>query len=262
MISILSPLGLSKIPRSMAAIGLVMIAPMAQAAVVIADNFESGAVSTDWDSPGTTTTQAGGAGSSSFSAALPAGSGSLGETFTNTVPGGAGDFVIDYYFKLQPDAVNRQFSLIVSTNSSTPNVNSAAVNLRYQAGAWAAFSSASSGFVTVAGLPAVTAGSWYHMQFEGTAWGTAAGTFSLRVSDAGGSAFTSTASGLTFSQTAAGPGMTVNKAQSFVFNTAFGSNPGFSLDNISATAVVPVPEPAAASLLLLGSAGLLRRRRH
>lgn len=237
---------------------LSRLAAVAPAATVITDDFDGGTVSPAWDAKTGTTVIAGGAGGTTNAVGLAASTGALGETFTNAVPGGAEDFVIDYNFRVQTSAANRQFSLMVSSFSTTPNTSAASINLRYQTGAWNVFSTTANAFVAVGGLPVITAGSWYHMQVEGVDWGLPTASYTLRLSDAGGSVFTSTVANLTAVQNAAVNPITTKKAQSFVFNTAFGANPGFDVDNITVTAV---PEPAAS---LLAAAGLLlisRRRR-
>jgi MYXO-CTERM domain-containing protein len=96
------------------------------------------------------------------------------------------------------------------------------------------------------------------MQLEGVDWGTAGASYTLRLSDAAGSAFTSTATGLNIVQNG---NIIGTKAQSFNFNTAFGANPGFSVDQVTVTAADVVPEPGAVSLGGLVLLGLLRRRR-
>ena len=111
---------------------------------------------------------------------------------------------------------------------------------------------------SVPALGSVNAGDWYHMQVEGIDFGKPGASYTLRLSDPNGSAFTKTAGGLTFGQTTA---ISANPAQSFVFNTAFGTNPGFSVDNITVTAFAPVPEPSTALLGGLTLLGFLRRRR-
>jgi hypothetical protein len=237
---------------------LPLLAESAAAVTVIADNFDNGTVSADWDAKTGNTVLTGGADGTPNAVALAATTGTLGETFTGAVPGGAEDFVIDYSFRVQASAASRQFSLLVSAISAAPSVNQASINLRYQAGAWGVFNSTSNAFVAVPGLPVITAGSWYHMQVEGVDWGLPTASYTLRLSNAGGSVFTSTAANLTSVQNGVFSPITANKAQSFVFNTAFGTNPGFDLDNISVTAV---PEPTASLLAVSGVLLLARRRR-
>jgi hypothetical protein len=238
---------------------LLASAHLGQAATVIVDNFDSGSASTAWDTNANTAVIAGGAQSSSNAINLNAAPNlpGLGESFGSATPGGAEDFVIDFYFRVQATATtNRQFSLLVSNTSATVNVSAATINLRYQNGAFALFSGGA--FNTVAALGSVTAGDWFHMQVDGIDYSTAIGSYTLRLSDANGTAFTRTASGLTNAQNGL---VTTSLAQSFVFNTAFGTNPGFSVDNITVTAFAPVPEPSAAILGGIALLGLARRRR-
>lgn len=228
-----------------------------RAATVIVDDFDSGTASPAWDTNANTAIVSGGAQGSSNAINLNAAPNlpGLGESFGSAISGGAEDFVIDFYFRIQ-SSTNRQFSLQFSNTSATPNVNAATMNLRYQSGAFALFSGGA--FNAVPALGSLTAGDWYHMQVEGIDFGTATGSYTLRLSDANGSAFTKTASGLTNAQNGT---VTTILAQSFIFNTAFGTNPGFSVDNITVTAFAPVPEPSSALLGGIAILGLLRRRR-
>jgi MYXO-CTERM domain-containing protein len=237
---------------------ILTISGSATAATVITDNFDSGTISSSWDTNTGNSVVSGGAAASPNAVTMAATTGALGESFGTVSPGGSEDFVVDYYFRVQAvaaPATTRQFNLQVSTTSTAPNTSAATVNLRYQNGGWALFNTA---WVPVAGLPAVSDGAWYHMQLEGVDWGTAAASYSLRLSDAAGSAFTSTASGLTIVQNG---NILGTKAQSFIFNTAFGANPGFSVDDVTVTTAEVVPEPGAATLGGLALLGLLRRRR-
>jgi MYXO-CTERM domain-containing protein len=239
-------------------LALAFTSGSASAVTVITDDFDTGVVSSSWDTTAGTSVVSGGAQGSTQAVTLAATTGNLGETFGAVSPGGAEDFVIDYYFRVQAvaaPATTRQFNLQVSTTWVTPNTSAATINLRYQNGGWALFNTA---WVPVAGLPAVADGTWYHMQLEGVDWGTAGASYTLRLSDAAGSAFTSTATGLNIVQNG---NIIGTKAQSFNFNTAFGANPGFSVDQVTVTAADVVPEPGAVSLGGLVLLGLLRRRR-
>jgi MYXO-CTERM domain-containing protein len=230
----------------------------ASAVTIITDNFDTGVVSASWDTNAGTTVVSGGAQGSTHAVSLAATTGTLGESFGAASPGGAEDFLIDYYFRVQAvaaPATTRQFNLQVSTTAVTPNTSAATINLRYQNGGWALFNTA---WVPVTGLPAVADGTWYRMQLEGVDWGTATASYTLRLSDPAGSVFTSTATGLSIVQNG---NITGTKAQSFNFNTVFGANPGFSVDNVTVTAADVVPEPGAVTLGGLALLGLLCRRR-
>ena len=125
-------------------LGLILFSALSsEAASVIVDNFDSGTASPGWDTNANTTVIAGGALSSSNAITLNAAPNApgLGESFGSAVPGGAEDFVIDFYFRVQTSA-NRQFSLQVSNTSPTVNVNAATINLRYQSGGFALFTTA------------------------------------------------------------------------------------------------------------------------
>lgn len=206
---------------------LLAFTPVSFAVQIFGDNFDSGSLSPSWDSIAGTTVVTGGANSTTHSASLAATTGALGETLvSSTSPAGMANFIIDGYIRLLSSS-NRQFSLQVSTTSTTPNVNAATINLRYQAGAFAVFNNSS--WVTLTALGTVNPGDWHRIQVEGSGWGAAGASYTIRVSDANGTTFTRTASGLTTTHNGT---ITGARAQSFVFNTAFGSNPGFSADNI------------------------------
>lgn len=240
-------------------IATLSMASPAFAATIIADNFDSGAVSSEWDVTAGLSIGAGGAEGSPNFVNLAGSSGRLGERLN-----GATDFTLDYYFQIQ-DTGDRRFSLMVSTFTGNISTGNATINLRYQDGAWGVYSGANSQFMPVPGLNnTVTPGEWYHMQVEGNGWGATGANYTIRLSDAGGSAFTSEGTVNTVHNgSIVNPGSTsggstyTGRAEFFVFNTEFGSNPGFALDNIVVTAV-----PEASTLALLAaSLPLLRRRR-
>lgn len=251
-------------PSAIPALLTLLYSSTALAQIVISDNFDDGTVSPEWDAQTDLTVSAGGALGSSNYVSLAATTGRLGKSFDPVSPGGAEDFVIDYYFRVQ-DTTSRQFSLIVSANPISDDspidsniVNNATVNLRYQGGSWAVFDSGINGFTNVSGLPSILAGSWYHMQLEGIDWGQPTASYTLRLSDAGGSTFTSEVSGLTFIQNAAAFPITSSLVQTAAFNTAFGSNPGFDVDEVT---LLAVPEPSSLTLGALGLLPLTLRRR-
>lgn len=239
---------LMKTSSILALLGAATIFPL-EASTVVIDDFEAGSFNSDWDSTtgATITTGTGAEGSANF-ASIAAGSGPLGATFD----GGTSIFSIDFYVNVQATA-NRQFNLQVSSISVAPNTNSATVNLRYQGG-WAAFNGAA--WAPIAGLGGLTDGEWHRVNVSGNDWGLPTASFDIQVSDAGGSAFTSSASGITAFQSG---DPTTDPALSFNFNSAFGSNPGFSVDNVT---VSTIPEPSTGILALLAlTFGVSRRRR-
>jgi hypothetical protein len=234
------------------------------AASIITDDFESG-VSPDWYRNSNTALQPGGpSGSSQYVNLLP------GENDATTglgdQIGGADNFVIDFYFRVQTTG-SRQFNLGISAVNSTPNPGGSAINLRLQGGSFAVFNGGTESWVGISGLGNVSPGSWYRMQVEGVNWGTAGGSYTLRLSDAGGDAFMSSVANLTTVQHGAitgpfesGGNSYGGLAQSFIFTTTYGTNPGFDLDNIVVTANV-VPEPSAAILSGVAAILLFGRRR-
>jgi hypothetical protein len=234
-------------------------------AVLLSDNFDTGAANADWSRKSNLTFSAGGpTGSTNYTTVV--GSTNTANGLGDQI-GGANNFVIDFYFQVRNDAVNRQFNLGISTASLNPSPGDAAVNLRIQNGAFAVYQGSSSSWQTVSTLGSVAAGQWYHMQVEGTGWGSAGASYTLRLSDAGGSAFTSIASNLTTIQNGQINGSFVYNsnsfsglAQSFLFTTAYGGNPGFDVDNVTVTGDL-VPEPSTVMLSGVAALFLVRRNR-
>ena len=131
---------------------------------------------------------------------------------------------------------NRQFSLIIETSAGT-----SALNLRYQNG-WQAFSGGwGTAFALGSALPSIDqnndgdcddAGDTknvYRLRVTGHDWGTPAAAYDLALSDANGTAFTSTVTGLSRFQS---PPSSATPS-GFKFGTEFGSNPGFWIDDVS-----------------------------
>ncbi|RYD28028.1 MAG: hypothetical protein EOP87_20265 [Verrucomicrobiaceae bacterium] len=228
---------------------------MASAATLLTDNFDSGSVSPDWSVNKNATVTAGGPAGSVNYAALgpydPATNGQnwagLGKVFPD---GGVPSMTIEVDFRLKGTA--RQFNLNVSTYSVTPNGNDAAINLIYTGTSWQVHNGTS--FVTLSGLMAVTAGEWYHLTLETVGWGSAGATYNITV---GNGVTDSSVTGLTTRQSS-----NINTAtvRSFIFNSRYGENPGFDLDNLVVTGTV-VPEPSAIFLALAAAPLFLRRSR-
>jgi hypothetical protein len=228
---------------------------MASGATLLTDNFESGNVSTDWSVNKNATVTAGGpAGSTNFAALGPydpatngTNWGGLGKVFSD---GGVPSMIIDVDFRLKGTA--RQFNLNVSTTSLTPNGNDGAINLIYTGTNWQVHNGTS--FVNLTSLMAVTAGQWYHMTLETVGWGSNGATYNITISDG---VTNSTATGLTTRQAG---NINTTTVRSFVFNSRYGENPGFDIDNLVVSGTV-IPEPSSLSLILVVAPLFIRRSR-
>lgn len=202
------------------------------AQVVVDDGFESGIFSTGW---GQTTgvsinSGSGAAGSSKFASLLPYTSTSgreLGARFDSVSPDGARDFVIEFYFRIK-NTTQRQFNIHVSDSSGAIGSGTATINLRYQSG-WAAY--ANNTWNTISGLNNVNPDAWYRMKLSGAGWGTSSASYSIELSEANGSAYTSSATNLTYFQNG---DPRANTARFFLFTTVYGNNPGFDVDEVKA----------------------------
>ena len=211
----------------------------AQAQTVLQDGFESGAFDAAWDlTAGTAITNTGGAIGTTRFAAVATNIGNFGARFSDVASSGANDFYVDFFFRVKSSA-NRQFNMQISDSSAAIGNGAATVNLRYQAG-WAAYNSA---WQPISSLGAVTAGQWHHLRLTGTNWGKAGASFSLQLSDAGGTSFTSIATNLNVFQNG---NPSNNTARYFVFTTGFGNCPGFDVDEVtSVVTAAPVGETNA-----------------
>ncbi|WAC20835.1 hypothetical protein OVA24_05490 [Luteolibacter sp. SL250] len=228
---------------------------IASGATLLTDNFESGSVSTDWSVNKNATVTAGGpVGSTNYAAIGPYDPvtngqnwGGLGKVFSD---GGVASMMLDVDFRLK--GTDRQFNLNVSTYSTTPNGNDAAINLIYTGSNWQVHNGTS--FVTLSGLMAVTANSWYHMTLETVGWGSNGATYNITISDG---VTSSTVTGLTTRQAG-----NINTAtvRSFIFNSRYGNNPGFDIDNLVVSGTV-IPEPSALFLALAAAPLFMRRSR-
>ena len=150
-------------------------------------------------------------------------------------------------FRIDSASGSRQLNLQVGTAGAATGTSSADINLRIQGGSFAAFDG---GWQAITGLGSITDDGWHSLRIDGSGWGTAGASYDIAVD--GGTAVT----GLTHFQL--GNALT-GDAFAFNVNSAFGSNPGFDVDNVNATAAVP--EPSTLLLLGLASLGLLAIRR-
>ena len=202
------------------------------AQVVVEDGFESGNFSPDWTliTGVAINSGSGAAGSGKFATLSPytAATGrELGARFDNVATDGAKDFVIEFYFRVK-NTTDRQLNFHVSDSSGAVGSGAATINLRYQAG-WAAY--ANSKWNTISGLNSVTPDVWYRLRLTGKGWGTSSASYSIEVSDANGSAYTSVATNLTYFQNG---NPRTNTAKFFLFTSVYGNNPGFDVDEVKA----------------------------
>jgi hypothetical protein len=112
----------------------------------------------------------------------------------------------------------------------------------------------------------------YRMRLTGHGWGTANANYDIELSNANETNFTRRVNGLTRYQNSSGVAGT---PQSFIFNTAFGNNPGFWVDDVSyglielpddpnlelgltgdLFGVLPVDSPAVTRLLTVRNTGM------
>ena len=225
---------------------------MAQVTVVL-DDFELGSFSTDWDaidgsalsvisSPGD------GAGGSDFYSRIEGvggGAGGLGVGLTDLTSGSlfSTDFSATFDFRVD-NTTNRQFNFQVSGGNPSPNTSSATINLRYQSNTWSAFNG--NNWIGIGGLGTVTPGQWNSLTITGNNWGTGvSGTADYDISLTNHLSVNTAATGV---QVFHADNQDSGGARSLNFNDAFGSNPGYDLDNVNITAT-PAPVPPATTTI-------------
>jgi hypothetical protein len=158
--------------------------------------------------------------------------------------GPSANWQLDFYFALK-NTTNRAFSLFVTTTPNSANDgNVATINLRYQTGQFNTFSGGSWG--SDLGLGTVDystdanadgdfddAGdvkNVYRMRVTGTGWGTGNSSYRIELSNANETTFSRTTGDLNRYQNGSG---NTSQPQAFLFNSLFGSNPGFYVDDVS-----------------------------
>lgn len=199
---------------------------------VVEDDFESGVFSVSWGQTSGVliNSGSGGNGSGKFASLSPYSSTTgreLGARFDSVAAGGARDFTIEFYFRIKTTS-QRQFNLHVSDSSGVIGSGSATINLRYQNG-WAAY--ANNAWNTISGLNNINPDLWYRMRLTGTGWGTSSASYSIELSDANGSAYTSAITNVSYFQNG---NPKTNTAKFFLFTTVYGNNPGFDIDEVRA----------------------------
>jgi len=109
----------------------------------------------------------------------------------------------------------------------------AALNIRFEDGNWDTFSSGA--WNQIDGMTALTPGEWHRVRVTGNNVGSVDPglSYDIEVSAAGETTFNSSAMGLTFFQ--ATVPTTMDGPTTFNFNARFGDNPGFNVDEVTAT---------------------------
>lgn len=205
--------------------------------------FEASPFSTGWNVTGAPVVSPGLVAGSAQAARF---SGS-GQALAQNVSWGA-DWYVDCYIAVR-SATTRQFSLIVYNGTNS------LVNLRYEAGAWATFNGTA--WVSEPALGTLLASTdangdgdlddagdvknVHRMRLTGRGFGSSGAAYDLQVSDANGSTFTRTVTGITRWQTANGG--TTYTPGIVKFGTEFGTNPGFWLDEVTQHTEAPPPGP-------------------
>ena len=237
-------------------------------------NFEADPFDVGWVQLGAAPF-AGFAPGSTRAAAFPAAS-RIGQN----IPAPSANWQLDFYFAVK-STTNRAFSLAVNTTAnSAGNTNVATINLRYQSGQFNTFSGPLNAWSSDLGLGSIAfstdanadgdfddAGDLrnvYRMRLTGTGWGSGNGTYRIQLSNANEATFSRTTTDLNRYQNGSG-----NTAlpQAILFNSAFGSNPGFYVDDVTFENIALPDDPNLAvtsalpifGTLPVGASGVISR---
>lgn len=236
---------------AVACIPLLFLASAASAQlVVVADDFESGVFSPDWDATAGSgialVHDPGGAANGSDYYARIEGvaplNGGLGVSLAGLSAGSqiASDFQTTFDFRIGSSA-QQQFGFSVSGFSSVPNASISSLNLRYQSSTWAAFDTTSALWQPIAGLGGVQPDEWNSFAVIARDWGTGLpGQASYDLSVTNHIGVTTTANSLRFFRR---PDIDRIGARSVSWNDLDGNNPGYDLDNVVLTATPGFPPP-------------------
>lgn len=160
-----------------------------------------------------------------------------------------GNWFLEASFAVKPlpsgNPSARLFSLFVNvTAGSANNVNAATINLRYQGGKFEAYNGSTwvdTGLGTIASsVDADEDGDFddagdtknvYRIRLTGSNWGMGvdASSYTIQLSEANATAFTRQTGSLRIYQASSGDN---SPPTAFLFNAAFGSNPGFYVDDV------------------------------
>jgi hypothetical protein len=205
----------------------------ASASALTNPDFEAATFSTGWTLTGAPVSVTGIAPDSPKGVRFSA----SGQAMRQTVAWPA-DWYVECYFATRVTTA-RAFSLIVDAGAVD------AINFRYENGSFAAFNGAS--WSTLPALGTVTGSvdanangdlgdagdtkNVYRLRITGHGWGAVGATYDVQVSDANGTAFIRSVSGLAFYQVA--NSAITNLPSAVKFGTEFGSNPGWWLDDVA-----------------------------
>jgi hypothetical protein len=233
----------SFVPATLA-LGLSLTNATAQSLLTNGD-FEADPFDTGWTQAG-----AGVFGGLAASSGQAAGLGPLSR-IGQDLSGPGPDWQLDFYFALR-NTTDRAFSLFVNTAGDAANTGAATINLRYQSGQFNTFGGGT--FGSDLGLGTVTFSSdangdgdfddpgdvknIYRMRLSGNGWGTGTSTYDIQLSNANETTFSRSVTGLNRYQNGSG---NFAVPQAFVFNSAFGANPGFWVDDVT-FANVEIPD--------------------
>lgn len=185
-----------------------------------------------------------------------------GQRIGQNPPFAAPDWYLDFYFAIRDAGANRAFSLLINQAAGAENTGAATINLRYQTAQFNTFAAGTWG--TDLGLGTIQVSNdanadgdlddagdskfVYRMRLTGHSWGMPAANYDIELSEPNSTNLTRRVNGLTRYQTSSG----VNgPPQSFVFNTAFGSNPGFWVDDVE-FGIIELPDDPNLEVSLTG----------
>lgn len=222
-------------------------------------DFESSPFLAGWSSAGTVMPFAGLAPNSTRSARLASsGTARVGQDVTWEA-----EWYLDFYFAI-PNTPNRSFSLLINVGADAANSGAATINLRCQSGVFNAYSAGSWGNdlglgVVAPSFDANRDGDFndpgdtrnvHRMRLTGHDWGLPGARYDLALSAANATNFAVTVTNLTSWHNSSG----VNgPPTAFLFNTHFGSNPGFWVDDVTSGLNVLPPVTNATILNISGT---------
>ena len=222
---------------------LVLLGSPCRSLALTNANFEATPFSTGWTVVGAPVVTPGFVSGSTQGARFT----TTGQSLTQNVTWGA-EWWVENYFAIRSTA-SRAYSLIIGIGGQN------GINMRYgEGGNFAVFSGQGAGWIAQPGLGALVASvdanadgdlldagdtkNIYRIRVSGHSFGTSGWNYSIELSDANGTAFTKSVTGLTLYQNLAGSGTTPT---SIAYGTVNGSNPGFWLDDVKSHQEVPDP---------------------